>query len=84
MKLVTPNTSPKKAPVFSPKVIAPTATGTIIKVILTGPSGRYPSGVNAISIIIAESIAFSVSAIIFFRLTFLFFAIWYIIGLAGE
>ena len=70
IKLVTPKIPPKMAPAPGPKIIAPMATGRIIKVISMGPAFRYPRGVYAKISITATSMAictiFCVRVLMFF------------------
>ena len=46
IKLLIPNTSPQKAPLLGPRIIAPTATGTVRKVIDRPGVRKYPKGVK--------------------------------------
>ena len=49
IRLVIPKTRPQTAPPSGPKMIAPTATGTVRNVIDRPGVRKYPSGVKAIS-----------------------------------
>ena len=62
IKLVNPNTNPKKAPFFGPQKIAPKITGIWIIVPLITTKGINPNGVNAITTIMAVNKAVRTSS----------------------
>lgn len=69
IKLVRPKINPKNPPFFGPQNNAPKITGMWMMVALITTSGMYPSGVNAIMIMIAANRAVSTSsAVLLFRI----------------
>ena len=63
--LVSPNMSPRKDPIFGPKIIAATMTGIWMIVALITPKWIKPNGVNAANKIIETKIAVKVKFFIF-------------------